>query len=91
MRWRPDMTPQEMQDLEEFWAKQLYESRKRFVAHVRQAINTTSPTRRKELYQRWRQEFGDDIARSYAKYAEACIAGRVRIEPIERMVESQSV
>ena len=79
------MTPEEQ---EEVWARQLYECRKRFAAHVRKAISTTSPTRRKELYQQWRQDYGDDIARSYAKYAEACIAGRVRIEPIERMVES---
>lgn len=70
------------------WARQLYECRQRFAAHVRQALSTTSPTRRKALYQQWRQDYGDDIARSYAKYAEACLSGRVRIEPIERMVES---
>jgi hypothetical protein len=78
------VTPQEQ---EEVWARQLYECRKRFVEHVRKALSTTSPTRRKELYEKWRKDYGDDIARSYAKYAEACFAGRVRIEPIERMVE----
>lgn len=81
------MTPEEMRALEEYWARDLHECRKRFVAHVRKAMSLTSPTRRSELYQGWRKDYGDDIARSYAKYAEACIAGRVRIEPIEKMLE----
>lgn len=81
------MTPQETQELEEFWAQQLKESRVRFVAHVKQAIALRSPTRRRELYQEWRKQYGDDRARSYAKYAEACIEGRVSIEPIERMTK----
>lgn len=77
----------EQQAQEEEWARQLKESRTRFVAHVKEAIALRSPTRRRELYQRWRTEYGDDIARSYAKYAEACIEGRVSIEPIERMIK----
>lgn len=87
MKWRPGMTPEETQALEEFWARQLKESRKRFVEHVRLAIATTSPTRRRALYQEWRAAYGDDRAREYAKYAEACIEGRVSIEPIERMIK----
>ena len=80
------MTEEETQALEVYWAEQLRESRKRFVAHVRQALALTSPTRRRALYEQWRKDYGDDTARSYAKYAEACIAGHVKIEPIERMV-----
>lgn len=78
------MSPQEQ---EEVWAKQLYECRKRFVEHVKKALATPSPTRRKALYEQWRKDYGDDIARSYAKYAESCIAGRNSIRPIEKMIE----
>lgn len=57
------------------WAMQAHECRVRFVEHVRIALNTRSPTRRKELYQSWREKYGDDITRSYAKYAESVYAG----------------
>jgi hypothetical protein len=80
------MTDEESVALEAFWAKQLLECRKNLVAHVRQAMSTSSPTRRREMYQGWRMDHGDDLARSYALYSEACIAGRVRIEPIEKML-----
>lgn len=70
------------------WQRQLYESRKRFVADVRKAVATTSPTRRRELYQTWRKEYGDDSARTKAKFAEAAIAGTVSIEKIDAMVKA---
>lgn len=69
------------------FAQDLKRCRIRFVEHVRAALRTSSPTRRKELYQRWRNDYGDDIARSYAKYAEACFAGHVSIKDIEKMVQ----
>ncbi|CAB5220256.1 hypothetical protein UFOVP236_11 [uncultured Caudovirales phage] len=57
------------------WACELYDSRKRFVEHVRIALQTRSPTRRKELYEGWRKLYGDDLTRWYAKYAESVYAG----------------
>lgn len=87
MKWRPGMTLEETQALEAFWAQQLRESRARFVEHVKVAISTSSPTKRRALYQEWRAKYGDDRARDYAKYAEACLEGRVSIEPIERMLK----
>lgn len=90
LRHHVGMTPQETEERERRIAAQLLECRKRFVQHVRMALATSSPTRRKELYQKWRQDYGDDIARSYAKYAEGCFAGRSSIRPIERMIEEQA-
>lgn len=81
------MTDEERAAEEEQWAKQLLECRTKFVKHVRLAMNTGSPTRRRALYEQWRKDYGDDIARSYAKYAEGCIAGKLTIEPIERMIK----
>ncbi len=78
-------TPEERAQEDE-WARQLKESRTNLVVHVRKALALKSPTRRRELYQQWRKDYGDDRARTYAKYAEACIEGRVSIEPIERMI-----
>lgn len=71
---------------EERWARELNESRRRLAARVREAVMTTSPTRRRALYQRWRDELGDDAARESAKFAEACIAGRRKVYELERMV-----
>lgn len=85
--WQCLMTKEERAQQEAEWAKQLLECRTQFVKHVKLAINTKSPTRRKELYAQWRKDYGDDIARSYARYAEKCIAGTLSIEPIERMIK----
>ena len=57
------------------WACELYDSRKRFVEHVRIALDTRSPTRRRQLYEEWRKKYGDDLTRWYAKSAEAIYAG----------------
>lgn len=70
------------------WQRQLYESRKAFVAAIEQAVAVTSPTRRRELYEQWRKTFGDDSARTKAKFAEACIAGTVSVQKIKAMVEA---
>ena len=70
LRFTPAQAKQEYE-----WALQRYECQKKFLEHVRIALNTKSPTRRKELYQEWRQKYGDDITRSYAKYAESVYAG----------------
>lgn len=50
---------------------------------------TTSPTKRRELYQEWRKEFGDDVARESAKYSEAVIAGQTDLFKLERMIEGE--
>jgi hypothetical protein len=72
---------------EDRWAVELYETRKKFVEHVRIALNTRSPTRRRELYEKWRGLYGDDVTRSYAKYAESVYAGNdtTLIERLEQM------
>lgn len=71
---------------EERWARELNEARRRLAQRVREAAMTSSPTRRRALYERWRAELGDDAARESAKFAEACIAGRRKVYEIERMV-----
>lgn len=76
---------------EALWAKQLNECRIRLVDRVKLAVSTTSPTKRTELYQRWRKELGDDTARESAKFAEAVIAGRRKIFDLERMVKREDV
>lgn len=70
LRFTPKQAEQENR-----WALELYGSRKRFVDNVRHALVTKSPTRRRELYQQWRYEYGDDVARWYAKYTESVFAG----------------
>ena len=60
---------------EDEWAMQLYECRKRFCEQVSIALQTRSPTRRRQLYEDWRKEFGDAATRDWAKYAEGVYAG----------------
>lgn len=81
------MTPEELEEREKMFAAELKMYRTKFVEHVRLALRTSSPTRRKELYQKWRQDYGDTVARSYAKYAEACFAGHVSIKDVEKMIQ----
>jgi hypothetical protein len=68
---------------------QLYESRLAFVNHVNEALNTPSPTRRRELYQTWRTLYGDDTARSYARSAESIFESKDRslVTKIEQMIK----
>lgn len=70
LRFTPQQAAQENK-----WAMELYESRKRFVENVRLALQTRSPTRRRELYEQWRKTYGDDVTRWYARYAESIYAG----------------
>jgi hypothetical protein len=75
----------EREDLEVM--RDLYDKRLRLYRLTLQAMNTKSPTRRKELYYQWREEYGDNYARSYAKFAEACIAGTVKLDKIKASLE----
>jgi hypothetical protein len=54
---------------------ELHECRKRFVDNVRTALQTRSPTRRRELYEGWRSVYGDDTTRGFARYAESIFQG----------------
>lgn len=85
LRFTPAQAEQENR-----WAQELYQSRKKFVEHVRIALNTRSPTRRRELYQEWRGMYGDDVTRGYAKYAESVYQGgdTTLIERLEEMVRT---
>ena len=71
---------------EQRWAQELRESRLRLIARVREASSMSSPTRRMAIYQKWRQELGDNCARESAKFSEAVVAGRRRLYELERMV-----
>lgn len=84
--WQQWGFPQDEAEREKVWAEQFHQGRKSLVEHVEQALGIKDPKKRKALYQEWRKKIGDDRARSYAKYAEACIAGRVRLTPIKNMV-----
>jgi hypothetical protein len=71
---------------EQLWAQQLHDCRVRFVNRVQEAIAIRSPGRRMELYQSWRKQFGDDVARESAKYTEAVLAGRLTLRPLQKMI-----
>ena len=61
---------------EEKWAIEIQECRDRVETRVMQALAIgRNKTKRKELYQTWRTQFGDDIARESAKLAEVIIKG----------------
>lgn len=87
MLWQCLMTEEEIAEQEARWAQELRETRTKFVKHVRQAMCIGSPTRRRQLYEQWRKDYGDDTARAYAKYTEGCLKGDLSIEPIERMLK----
>lgn len=72
---------------EERWAKELHEARLKFIARVKLGTSMSSPTKRRALYQEWRRELGDDIARESAKYVEAVFERRRTVRELERMVE----
>jgi hypothetical protein len=60
------------------WAQQLAECQQRFSARLEEAVKLRSSKKaRKELYQKWRTELGDDTARESAKYVEALLVGKV--------------
>jgi hypothetical protein len=75
------------QEQEERWARELHAARLKFIARVKLGVSMSSPTRRRALYQDWRKELGDDIARESAKYVEAVFEGRRKISELEKMVK----
>lgn len=85
LRFTPEQAEQEYK-----WAMELYESRKKFIEHVELALQTRSPTRRRELYQQWRGIYGDDLTRDYARYAESVYQGgdTKLLEALESMVRT---
>lgn len=74
-----------MQDLfeeqlsqEERWAVEAQECRDRVEARVHQALALgRAKTKRKELYQQWRIQYGDEIAKESAKLTEAILKGDI--------------
>jgi hypothetical protein len=85
LRFTPEQAEQE-----NLWAMQLYECRKRFVENVQIALQTRSPTRRRELYEKWRGLYGDDVTRGYARYAESVYqtGDTSLLESLSRMIVS---
>lgn len=72
---------------EKLWAEQLHECRVRLVKRVEQAVVIRSPGKRTELYQSWRKEHGDNVARESARYAEGVLSGRLTLRPLQKMIE----
>lgn len=63
---------------ETLWAQQLAECQQRFIARIEEASKLrTNKKARKELYQKWRKELGDDAARESANYVEALLMGKI--------------
>lgn len=63
---------------EAIWAQQLAECQQRFVERIEEAVKLRNNKKaRKDLYQQWRHELGDDTARESANYVEALLAGKV--------------
>ena len=52
--------------------------RRRFAKDIKYA-SKQDPKRRKQIYQQWREHYGDIVARQRAKYTEAFIKGYVVI------------
>lgn len=65
-------------DQEQIWKEQLDETRRKFQLRVEEAVRVRAAARRKVIYQRWRQEFGDDIARESARFVETYLKGNVK-------------
>ena len=62
---------------EERWHLEIKECQVRLQIRVEKAIAMRSKTKRKELYQEWRKDLGDDVARESAKLAEFILGGVV--------------
>jgi hypothetical protein len=63
---------------EAIWAQQLVECQQRFVERIEEAVKLRNNKKaRKDLYQQWRRELGDDTARESANYVEALLVGKV--------------
>lgn len=78
------MTPQEQ---EAVWEEKRLFYLKRLVDRVEAAMKLTSPTRRRALYEEWRKELGDDVARESAKFAEAALMRTVSLEKLKSMLK----
>lgn len=69
----------EPKDQEQIWREQIVECQTRFQMRVLEALEyARNKTKRKAIYQRWRQELGDDVARESARFVEALILGKVK-------------
>jgi len=80
--------PPEQRQQELTWALELYNARRRFVSMVESVTQSRlNAKKRKEVYLRWRDEYGVIAARSWANYAEAVLAGEVSLEPIKAMIQ----
>lgn len=79
------MTPEQLEQ-ERIWDQHKHECLERMVKRVRQAVAIRSPGMRSELYQSWRKEHGDNVARESAKFAEAVLAGHTSLSKLERML-----
>lgn len=69
----------EPKDQEQIWKEQLEQDQMHFQLRVQEALEfARNKAKRKAIYQRWRQELGDDSARESARFVEALILGKVK-------------
>jgi hypothetical protein len=74
-----DLFEDQAKNQEELWAIQIQECQWEVQGRVDAALALgRAKTKRKELYARWRKEFGDDIARESARLAEAILTGKIQ-------------
>jgi hypothetical protein len=85
--WEKYGYPNDDQERERIWAEEFHQKRKRFVETIESAVRFTSPSRRRDLYEEWRKEHGDDWARARAKFAEGVVAGRLKLDKLKKGVE----
>ena len=77
------------EDQETRWAREIQESSARVYWRIRQAVDIRVKKKRKALYQDWRKEFGDDIARESARLTEATMAGTFDINKLWLKIKSK--
>lgn len=80
-----DLMSQEDLAREDAWAEELKKTQRAFFLRVQQGVDLVGkPKERKALYQKWRQEFGDDTARSSAKTVESIMSGKFSFEDYKK-------
>lgn len=85
------MSPEELAQ-EKAWAEQLKQTQQNLYDRVMEGIALANKkTKRKELYQKWRQLYGDDLARQYAKSVEAIFAGTSKLSHYEKFNHRDSI
>lgn len=85
------MSPEDL-ERERIWAEQLRKTQQNIYDRVMEGMALANkPAKRKALYQKWRKEYGDDLARGYAKAVEAIFAGKSKLADYEKFNHRDSI